>query len=183
MEEYFYVQLLLDLQERIAEEVPEIQYIDQQLGQLQNPSGLQTSVIYPALFIDFPEAMYDVNFPEASYSEMSNNGQLGNIPVSFQLVSDDETPTWHQIPVEERKQGLEFLRIEQKLYKALQGWSKEYFSPFSRIMAKSTSRNHIGFKVREFIFTTQYEDLSASSEENLAEVTEFKFTIKENSLE
>ncbi|MFC3159004.1 hypothetical protein ACFOEQ_11095 [Chryseobacterium arachidis] len=53
MEEYFYVQLLLDLQERIAEEVPEIQYIDQQLGQLQNPSGLQTSVIYPALFIDF----------------------------------------------------------------------------------------------------------------------------------
>lgn len=175
MEEYFYVQLLLDLQERIAQEVPEIQHIDQQMGQLAN--GAQGTVTYPALFIDFPEAMYDVDFPEASYYDMSANRQLGNVPVSFQLVSNDIFPTWHGIPVEERKKGFDFLRIEQKLYQALQGWSKDYFSPFSRTMVKSTSRQHAGFKVRELIFTTQYEDLSASPEETKAEIERYHFSV------
>nr|WP_315032496.1 hypothetical protein [uncultured Chryseobacterium sp.] len=175
MEEYFYVQLLLDLQERIAQEVPEIQYIDQQLGQLEKVSGTQTPVIYPALFIDFPEAVYDVDFPEASYSEMSANGQLGNVPISFQLVANDTHQTWHQAPIEERKQGLDFLRIEQKLYQALQGWSKDYFSPLSRTLVKSTSKNHLGFKVREIIFTTQHEDFSASPDENRAQILRYSF--------
>ncbi|KFF26815.1 hypothetical protein [Chryseobacterium vrystaatense] len=175
MEEYFYVQLVLDLQERIAQEVPEIQYIDQQLGQLENVSGTQTPVIYPALFIDFPEAVYDVDFPEASYSEMSANGQLGTIPISFQLVANDDHLTWHQAPVEERKKGLDYLRIEQKLYQALQGWSMDYFSPLSRTQAKSTSKKHIGFKVRELMFTTQYEDFSASPEETRGNIYRYSF--------
>ncbi len=177
MEEYFYVQLLVDLQERIAREVPEIQYIDQQLGQLESAQGTTGAVTYPALFIDFPEAMYDVDFPEASYSDMSANRQLGNVPVSFQLVSDDAFPTWHGIPVEERKKGFDFLRIEQKLYQALQGWSKDYFSPLSRTMVKSTSKQHAGFKVRELIFTTQYEDVSASPEETRAEIERYHFSV------
>lgn len=175
MEEYFYVQLLLDLQERIAREVPEIRYIDQQLGQLDNAQGTPSAIVYPALFIDFPEAMYDVDFPEASYSDMSANGQLGNVPVSFQLVSNDVFPSWHGIPVEDRKKGFDFLRIEQKLYKALQGWSNDYFSPLSRTRVKSTSKHHPGFKVRELIFTTQHEDVSAAPEETRAEITGYRF--------
>ncbi|KMQ63015.1 hypothetical protein ACM46_13780 [Chryseobacterium angstadtii] len=176
MEEYFYVQLLLDLQEKIAQEVPEIQYIDLQLGQLENVSAMQTPVIYPALFIDFPEAVYDVDFPEASYADLAANAQSGSIPVSFQLVANDDHLTWHQAPIEERKKGLDFLRIEQKLYKALQGWEKEYFSPFSRTLAKSTSKRYAGFKVREMMFTTQYEDFSASPEETKGYIYRYGFS-------
>ncbi|WP_312398838.1 hypothetical protein [Chryseobacterium sp.] len=184
MEEYFYVQLLLDLQERIAQEIPEIQYIDQQLGQLENnTSEAQNNVIYPALFIDFPEAVYDVDFPEARYSDLSANSQLGNIPVTFQLVANDQHATSHLASLEERKLGLDFFRIEQKLYKTLQGWSKEYFSPFSRIISKSTSKKYVGFKVREITFITQYEDFSASVKEIAQPVTNYKFVRKEDTLE
>ena len=156
--DYFFSQIILDLQERIKTEIPEFKYIDQdigQLGQIGNDDD-KPPLAYPALLIDFPET---------SYSNMSAGAQLGTVPVSFQLIFSPYSQTWHQSPAEVRQKGLEYLDIEQKLFNALQNWSLDYFSPMIRTSVKSQNNNDVGLRVRTMIFTTEYEDYSVHSDE------------------
>ncbi len=67
--DYFFSQILIDLQERISVEVPEISYIDQDLGQLgQTGEHERTSLSYPAVLIDFPNS---------DFSEISSGHSWG----------------------------------------------------------------------------------------------------------
>ncbi|MDM1557073.1 hypothetical protein HX126_21185 [Chryseobacterium indologenes] len=163
---HFFYQIILDLYDRISKEVPEINYIDQDLGQLgQTGDNEKPPLSYPALLIDFPDS---------EYSDISTGGQIGEVQISFQLIFDTYSQTWHKSPTTVIMKGLDYLKIEQKLHKCLQRWNLDYFSPLNRKSVKSQNNNDIGLRVRQSIYTTQYEDYTPIEEE-IKEVT-FSFT-------
>lgn len=163
--DYFFSQILLDLQERIETEVPEILYIDQDLGQLaQTGEDERPPIAYPAVLIDFPNS---------TFSELATGNQLGNVPISFHLIFAPYSQTWNKAPLDVRKNGLEYLDIEQKLHQALQGWSLDYFVKLSRVSVQSKNNNDIGLRVRNLTYVTEYEDYSTDHDEY--KEIEFKF--------
>lgn len=163
--DYFFSKILTDLYDRISVEVPEINYIDQDLGQLgQTNDDDRISISSPAVLIDFPNS---------DYSELGQGAQLGAINISFQLIFETYSQTWHKAPKEVINKGLEYLRVEQKLYNALQKWNLDYFTPLIRSSIKSQNNNDLGLRVRTLNFTTSYEDY-LDDENNLNEF-EIKF--------
>lgn len=163
--EYFFLQILLDLQKRISTSVPEIKYIDQDLGQLgQVGEDEKPSILSPAVLIDFPDS---------DFSELAGGAQLGAVPITFQLVFEAYSQTWHKAPEEVIKKGLEYLKIEQKLHECLQKWHLDYFTPLIRTKARSQNNNDIGLRVRHLTYTTSYEDYSVLEAE---ETKEFEFS-------
>lgn len=155
--DYFFSQILLDLQKRISTEVPEIQFIDQDLGQLgQVGDNGRPPISYPAVLIDFPDS---------DYTNLADGAQLGAVPVSFQLIFDNYSQTWHKAPEPVRKKGFEYLNTEQKLHNCLQNWHEKYFTPLMRTKVKSQNNNDLGLRVRQLVYTTEYEDYSTIDEE------------------
>lgn len=172
MQDYFFSQIILDLQERISIEVPEIQYIDQDMGQLgQMSEDDPPPLSYPAVLIDFPDT---------GYSELAGGAQLGAVMISLQLVFNPYSPTWQKAPKTVREKGLNYLDIEQKLHNALQKWHLEYFQPLIRTSVKSNNVNDIGLRVRQLNYSTQYEDYSVIKEEEKEFVFSFKGDLKTN---
>lgn len=170
--DYFFSQILIDLQERISSEVPEISYIDQDLGQLgQTGEHERPPLSYPAVLIDFPNS---------DFSEISSGAQLGAVPISFQLIFAPYSQTWHKAPKPVIMKGLEYLQTEQKLHKCLQKWNLDYFSPLIRTNVKSQNNNDIGLRVRNLTYTTQYEDYTPIEEEFKEIVFSFKGDLKTN---
>jgi hypothetical protein len=154
--DYFFSQIILDLQARITAKLPEINYIDQDLGQLsQVGPDERPPIVYPAVLIDFPNS---------DFSNISGGAQLGAVPISFQLVFAPFSQTWQNVPDLVKKKGLEYLETEQKLHQALQNWSLDYFSPLIRMSVKSQNNNDIGLRVRQLTYTTEYEDYSVIDE-------------------
>ncbi len=155
--DYFFSQILLDLYERISKEIPEIQFIDQDLGQLgQVGEQGRPPLAYPACLIDFPST---------DYSELATSAQLGILPITFQLIFDNYSQTWHKSPKPVIMKGLEYLNLEQRLHNCLNGWCLDYFSPLTRVSVKSQNNNDIGLRVRQLTYTTAYEDYSTSQDE------------------
>jgi len=164
--DYFFSQIIRDLQKRISAEVPEINYIDQDLGQLgQTDENNRPALSYPAILIDFPDS---------NYTELADGAQLGAVPITLQLIMDTYSQTWHKVPEDVITKGLDYLRIEQKLHNCLQKWHLDYFSPLIRTNVKSQNNNDIGLRVRTLTFTTQYEDYSSIQED----FKEVNFTFK-----
>lgn len=169
--DYFFSQILMDLQDRISTEVPEITFIDQDLGQLgQTGEHERPPLSYPACLIDFPNS---------DYSNLSGGAQLGAVPITFQLIFDTYSQTWHKAPKQVIMKGLEYLEVEQKLHKCLQKWHLDYFSPLIRTNVKSQNNNDIGLRVRMLTYTTEYEDYSPIDEEYKEVVFSFKGEIKD----
>lgn len=163
--DYFFSEIIKDLQKRISTEVPEIQFIDQDLGQLgQVSDNGRPPLAYPAVLIDFQNT---------EYSELSTSAQLAMLSISLQLIFDNYSQTWHKSPTHVIAKGLDYLNIEQKLVNCLNGWSKDYFTPLIRTNVKSQNNNDLGLRVRTLTFTTSYEDYSTSQDEY--KEVEFRF--------
>lgn len=164
--ENFFAQFILDFQNRINSELPEIKYIDQDLGQLgQVGEDEKPSLVYPAILVDFPQI---------DFTNLSAGAQIGNVTISVQLIFDSYSQSWNKTPLAVREKALEFLVVEQKLHKALQNWQSDYFQPLVRTGIKSQNNNDIGLRVRQLNYTTQYEDYTPIEEE----FKEVEFTFK-----
>lgn len=155
--DYFFSEIIKDLQKRISTKVPEIQFVDQDLGQLgQVGENGRPPLAYPAVLIDFPNT---------DYSELATSAQLANVSITLQLIFDNYSQTWHKSPTNIISKGLEYLNTEQKLVNCLNGWSEDYFTPMIRTNVKSQNNNDLGLRVRQLTFTTSYEDYSTSKDE------------------
>ncbi|AOW09504.1 hypothetical protein [Flavobacterium gilvum] len=147
-------ELLLAIQDRIQEKVPEIKYTDQNLGQYQNEK-FRESMLFPCLLIDFPST---------SFSALQGNNQLGDASIVVTLFVDIWNNTNSLTPIEIKKAGLNYLAINQKIFQALQGWSPDFCTPFVRVQKKSHNDNEIGLNVKETAFSSSYEDYSCENE-------------------
>ncbi|WP_291122757.1 hypothetical protein [Flavobacterium sp. UBA6046] len=145
-----YANLFLAIQDRILAEVPEIKFIDQNLGQYMHEK-FRESMLFPCVLIDFPNT---------NFSEMQGNNQLGDVTIVATLFHDIWNNTSNITPLTIKQAGLQYLETDQKLFMALQGWNPDFCEPLIRLNSKSLNQNEHGLIVRETTFTTQFEDYS-----------------------
>lgn len=152
-------QLYLSLQKRILEQVPEIKYVALDIGQL-DWYEIRPAVSWPCILIDFTEA---------AFSNLSQNVQWVDGAVLFRMGFSPFSNANSLVPDISMAKALEFFEIENKVYKALQGWTPviliddepvEIAQPLSRINAVTEKRSD-PFRVRKMIMLTGGEDASA----------------------
>jgi hypothetical protein len=160
MESYF-ASLYLDLQERIKTEVPEIEWIEQDFGQ-DAFDKWRPNVAFPAVLIDFPEALYE---------NLAGIGQTATVTVTLRLLVAPFEQSYDDAPIEVKQMALQFFELEQKLIHAIHGWQPRtpspqgemaggevYTQPLIRTRITSNNRNDIGLRIRELQFTTAYQE-------------------------
>jgi hypothetical protein len=160
--------LFLDIQNRIVSEVPEIVFIDQNIGQY-GFEDFRAKLSFPAVLIDFPNI---------AYSAMQGNIQLGIATINISLIFDTYSQTYNIAPEEVKELGLKYLDIEQKIYQSLQGWSNDTCTPLVRTDTKSENRNEIGLRIRDLNFTCEFEDWSLEDEKTKDVVFSFTGALK-----
>lgn len=161
----FYKTLFLALQEHIAKEVPEIKFIDQNIGQY-GFDDFRAKVAFPAILIDFPNT---------TFSALAGNIQLGVASVEISLFFDVYAQTYHFAPEETKEIGLNYFEIEQKVFKALQGFNANGLcTPLIRSEIRSQNNNEIGMRIRQLYFSTEYEDYTL--EDEIFKEVEFTFS-------
>jgi len=153
-----FANLFLLLQERVQDEVPDITFIDQDLGQI-NTGVTDFPVTFPCLLIDFE----DFDFKNLSENVQTASGtvllKLGFSPYS----SSDSSAT-----EESKEAALQFYDIEWDLHKTLQGWDPgDYFGHMDRTSAITQKRDD-ALRVRELRYTIAFEDYSTKYTQSTA---------------
>jgi hypothetical protein len=154
----WYAQVLVKLIERIKTLVPEIRYIDQDLGQLEW-YDIRPAVAFPCVLIDFNNTTYD---------QMQGTEQTGNAGFTLRLAFPQYSSSNSLTPDAVKEKALKYYEIENRLYKAIQGYDADgLMQPCTRVSAASERREEDNFRVRVMGFTTLFFDTEAAGEENV----------------
>lgn len=153
--ESYFGKLFLALSNHIKTQVPEIKWIDQDFGQLEQ-FEYRPAVNFPCVLIDFIMAQY---------TQLAELSQHGDVTIRLRLGFAPFSPGNAAAPLNVREKALEYYQIEQKVYEAVQGFATEYTQPLIRINAGTEQRvsasnvaDSSGLRVRILDFSTQYED-------------------------
>lgn len=154
-----YANLFLAIQDRIMDQVPEIKYIDQNMGQYLKDE-FRNNMLFPCLLIDFPAT---------TFTGLQGDNQLGDTTVIVTLFHDIWNNTNSITPIAIKEAGLKYLEIDQKIFMALQGWCPDFCTPFTRGQNKSQNNNDVGLMVRETYFSFEFEDYSCDNAEQIVQ--------------
>lgn len=156
-----FARLFLALQERIAQQVPEIKHIAQDMGQLSAKS--RPPVSWPCVLIDFDDFRFD---------NLSENVQVAKGTIILRLGFNPHSPTGKDTPTDYREAALAYYDIEWNLHKAIHGWSPEgeEYGHLVRTSA-TTQRRQDGYRVRELTYSICFDDYSAKSGVHFEPVT------------
>jgi hypothetical protein len=153
----FYGQLFLKLQEHIKLTVPEIRWIDTDIGQIDfyDVEAGPPAIAMPAVLIDFPDTGFD---------EMGQLAEMGNPVLDFRLVFAPISNTSSVTPLFYKEKGLAYFELEHRLYQALKGFDAAGLcQPLNRRSAITEKREPAdGLRVRKMSFSTSFEDYSAT---------------------
>lgn len=142
--------LYTEIMTRLLREVPEIKYIDQDLGQLDYYNGSRPPVGFPAVLIDFSEATFE---------ELGvNNVQLATVTVNIRLAFTPYTSANNLQIGSFAEDALEFYELENKIHKALQGHNlTDDFRELYRMNAVTEKRDD-AMRVRNIAYGVGFED-------------------------
>jgi|SRR5690554_718 len=143
--EQLYLQLI-----ELLKEIPQLRYIDLDTGQLMAEK--------PA--ISYPAALIEIDLTNSE--DMGGGTQLCNAHFTIRIVTKAIQETNANAPAPVIKSALEWLRLQNAVYKKLQGFGNAQFYPFSR---KSGKNEFIRTGIKTFVirFETSFHDHSASS--------------------
>lgn len=132
---------------KLKNEVPELRWIDVNLGQMatENPP------------VDYPCALVDVT--DISYTTAGMRRQVGEARIEIELYFIVRSPANIAAPDYLRKQAFEHFGVVAKVYKALEGVSGESFGGLNRVQV----RRDKGYYPRSFtlVFRCSVEDRAA----------------------
>ena len=148
-------QAFLSLVARIKEQVPEIKWIDQDFGQLENYAD-RPAVQFPCVLIDFPDQ---------HFKELGDRDQWGEVTIQFRIGFAAFSSANSAAPLSAQELALQYYEIENKMFVALNGWVPLYngeaiCQPIIRIRAVTEGRDD-AYRVRVNQYTTGYEDKGA----------------------
>lgn len=136
--------------ERIKTTVPDIKYIDQDLGQMEN-YGDRPALSFPAVLIDLDEF---------EFSEVGSNPvQMADGFVVIRLAVPQWSSTAGFTPAGVREKALKYYEIEQKLIEKLHNWAPTGFNRLLRRKVRSEKRDDL-YRVRIIAFQIGYKDES-----------------------
>lgn len=145
-----FAHMYLEIMARIKDQVPDISYINLDLGQLENYED-RPAVSFPCVLLDFD------NF---TFSDMLNNSQIAEGTVRVRLAFAPFSNTSSLTPQIAQAKGLNYLEIERNLYKALHGWDGTDFGALMRESVETEKRED-PLRVRSMNFSTTFQDNSA----------------------
>jgi hypothetical protein len=138
---------------RLQAELPELNWIDHDFGQLDDYSDGRPPVAFPCVLIDFQ------NF---TFENMGDLAQRAEGDVIFKLAFAQHGQTHGASPEAWRTLALEYYDIEWRLHKALHGWSPgEPFGYLTRTQATKENRP-LGVRLRTIPYRLGFEDYSTS---------------------
>jgi len=142
-------QLYLKIEE-LLKEIKSIRYIDLDTGQLQeeNPP------------ISYPCALIQIDIP--SCEDIETRTQQVQAYFKVQIVTKTIGETNSLVPKKVREKSLEWLRLQDEVYKKLQGYSDENFYSFSRKSGRNENLRK-GLRIFALQFETSWHDYTASS--------------------
>lgn len=144
--------MFLAIQQQIMANVPEIVWIDQDLGQLEHYET-RPSVQFPCVLIDFAEAQAKDESGMVQWLDIVATFRLGFAPFTSAASVTPDVP---------KKQALQYYEIENKLYKCIHGFDAgECIQAFSRVNVGTEKRND-PYRIRVMNFTTATEDDGAA---------------------
>jgi hypothetical protein len=145
--------LFLALQQRITTVVPDIKWIDQDLGQLEDyKPGFRPAVLWPCVLIDFDEWEWEEN----------NNGvQRGTGFIVLRLGLPPFTASNQATPLPQKESALQYYEIEKKLHAALHGWSDGVFDRMLRRTSLTEKRGEDNLRVRVLKYISSVTDTGA----------------------
>jgi hypothetical protein len=139
--------VFLAIANRIAAVVPSLKWIDWDSGQLDFVNNNER----PA--IAFPACLIELEYPLCE--EIGGGEQIVTCNVTLRLVFYPKGETSHVSPV--RESSLTVFNTLTAVHSALQGWSSEALSIFSRLNSKSERRKD-GLKVYRVIYQTAFTE-------------------------
>ncbi|MCP1997286.1 hypothetical protein [Flavobacterium sp. HSC-61S13] len=134
----------------LLNEIPELRYVDLDTGQILEE---QPPLAYPAALIEIDMS---------SCEDIQDNIQQVIGYFSVRLVAKGLSETNGLAPEGVRRKSLEWLRLQEKVYKKLQGYGTDSFYPFSRKSGKNENLRK-GLKVFALRFDTSWHDYTANS--------------------
>lgn len=137
--------------QRLTDNVPELRFIDQDLGQLEH-YNIRPAVSFPCCLIDIAAF---------KYSDMQSfTTQLAEGVVVFRLGLVQYSDSNNLASAQWREKSLQYYELEQKVYTALHGWAPEGFTKLLR-RTTSTEQREDDIRVRVMEFAISYKDESA----------------------
>lgn len=140
------------LVQRFKDEIPELRFIDQDLGQLEN-YDIRPAVAFPCLLIDLDEFKFS--------DVAGTNNQIGEGIIQFRLGLVQYSNSNNIAPVNVRANALKYYELEGKVYRTVHGWAPEGFSRLLR-RAEATEKRDDDIRVRVSKYFSSYTDTTAS---------------------
>lgn len=143
--ESIYAQLLLKLQQQLQ---GILRYIELDLGQLE-VYELRPAVDFPCALISFV----------GQYQQHQFGSQWNNFQLIIKLGFDTFGNTSNIVPIDLRQKSLEYLDVEQGIYKKLQGWDADGIltTPLRRV-ADADQYSEDGLRKRILTYTGMFCD-------------------------
>lgn len=140
------LELMLQVQQRIASQVPEIQHIDQDYGQLQQD---KPPVAWPCALVALGPFQYHTIGKGYTLAQGSLDIFLGFNPVGR---TSHNTKTAHTL------KAMHYYEVEELVHKALQNWHPgPQFSPLTRLASYGIAHDK-GLKIRKITYAVNYEE-------------------------
>lgn len=144
-------QLLIDIQNRLIERVPELKYVDEDWGQLDYYNVAQP--------VKYPLAVININM--AAYTNEGAFVQQGLINIVVTVCDIKLSNTSGAAPQLQKQAAWKVFDIMDGVVKALHGWAgSPNYSKLSRIQI-NRRKNDEGLNLFDLIFTTNLQDTIA----------------------
>lgn len=144
-------ELFKSILERLSNQVLELRYINQDLGQLEN-YGMRPAVAWPCCLIDIS----DFNYSEQNNEKVQLAAGAVIIRTGLIQYSDSSNLSNDEI----RNRALQFYELEDKIYKALHGWAPPTMGRLLR-RADGTEKRDDDIRVRVTRYELAYTDNGA----------------------
>lgn len=137
--------LLIALQERLKDTVPEIRFVDEDKGQLEME---RPPVSYPCLL---------VSFADFEFEDMAEGLQQADGVLQLRLCVAPYSHSSNITPKSVRAKALSIYDLEWQIYRALHKWSPPKYDALLRRKSAPEERDD-GLIVRRLFYATGFED-------------------------
>ena len=134
--------------QRISAQVPEILYIEHDLGQLEGYSNRPT-IASPAVLVDFDGWQFE---------QMGNNTQRAEGDVVIKLAFAQYGQSNNMTEQQWREAALSYYDIEYTLHQALQGWSPLDITGYLNRTSVITQNLPMAVRLRTIRYRLAFED-------------------------
>lgn len=149
-----FANLFMAIRQQIADNVSDIVFIDQDLGQLNiiGKNSGRLPVQFPCVLIDFEDFCFE---------NLSNNVQTAKGNVVLKLGFATHSNSMQVTPDTVLQKALDYYYLEFLLHKFIQGWSPDdnCFGSLNRISSTVQKRSD-NYRVREIRYSIAFDDYS-----------------------